>query len=69
MTQFCIYASKFVWIVNVWSSIRRLTQVPENPDILKKKKKNKENALLHDIQEIFQQWENAIRPKMTQRMR
>lgn len=69
MTQFCIYASKFVWIVNVWSSICRLTQVPENPDILKKKKKNKENALLHDIQEIFQQWENAIRPKMTQRMR
>ena len=41
MTQFCIYASKFVWIVNVWSSIRRLTQVPENPDILKKKKKTK----------------------------
>ena len=41
MTQFCIYASKFVWIVNVWSSIRRLTQVPENPDILKKKKKQR----------------------------
>lgn len=32
-------------------------------------KKNKENVFLHDIQGIFQQLENTIRPKMTQRMR
>lgn len=67
MIRFCIYASKLLWIVTVWSSIRWPTQVPENPD--SSRKKNKENVFLHDIQGIFQQLENTIRPKMTQRMR